>query len=65
MRVTEGHNNIIFAVLSYAIIQVSFIDITDIYACIVNLVEHSYGHDLFDILFIDTQIVHHMATPQK
>ena len=29
------------------------------------LTDNTYGHDLFDILFIDTQIVRYMATPQK
>ena len=67
MKVIQDHKKRIFVVLFYVaiIFSFAFTNITDIYACIVNLVEHSYGHDLFDILFIDTQIVHHMATPQK
>ena len=43
----------------------AFTDITDIYACIVNLVEHSYGYDSTEILLTDTQVVHLMASLEE
>ena len=55
------HRSKIFALLFYATMLIIFAYITDIYACIVNLVEHSYGYDSCEILLTDTQVVHLMA----
>ena len=60
MKVIQDHKRLIIAML-FSFVIILFTDITDIYACIVNLVEHSYGYDSTEILLTDTQVVHLMA----
>ena len=62
----KNRNNAEYVARTYAMVKAmcendAFTDITDIYACIVNLVEHSYGYDSCEILLTDTQVVHLMA----
>ena len=62
----KNRNNAEYVAKTYAMVKAmceneAFTDITDIYACIVNLVEHSYGYDSTEILLTDTQVVHLMA----
>ena len=62
----RNKDNVNYVAKSYIMAQkmcenTGFLDITDIYACIVNLVEHSYGYDSTEILLTDTQVVHLMA----
>ena len=63
----KNRSNAEYVARTYAMVKAmceneAFTDITDIYACIVNLVEHSYGYDSTEILLADTQVVHLMAS---
>ena len=62
----KNRNNAEYVAKTYVMVKAmceneAFTDITDIYACIVNLVENSYGYDSTEILLTDTQVVHLMA----
>ena len=66
----KNRNNAEYVAKTYAMVKAmceneAFTDITDIYACIVNLVEHSYGYDSTEILLTDTQVVHLMASLEE
>ena len=59
-QVYKNRNNAEYVAKTYAMVRAmceneAFTDITDIYACIVNLVEHSYGYDSCEILLTDTR----------
>ena len=62
----RNRNNAEYVAKTYAMAKAmceneAFSDITDIYAAVVNLVEHSYGYDSSEILLADTQVVHLVA----